>query len=143
MSSGVILKKKLNVYERANALANWLPPTFRFENQLVASSNVVDDLCLFDHIFDLTARTSRKMANKVSDPMVILGAQRMILGAELFSKRHEMGQLPKYQRSKRRHQKKLQNMPWYEELLLAQIIYSVVGLVCPRGEEQISGLRTV
>ena len=77
-------EKKLKVYERANALANWLPPTFRFENQLVASSNLVDDLCLFDHIFDLTARTSRKMANKVPDPMVILGAQRMILGAEFF-----------------------------------------------------------
>ena len=94
MSSRVILKKKLKVYERANVEGNWLPPTFRFENQLVASSNVVDDLCLFDHIFDLTARTSRKMANKVPDPMVILGAQRMILGAELFSEK-TAAQIPK------------------------------------------------
>ena len=83
MSSRVILNKKLKVYERSIVQGNWLPPTFRFENQLIASSNVVDDLCLFDHIFDLTARTSRKMANKVPDPMVIIVAERMILGSQL------------------------------------------------------------
>ena len=73
-----------------------------------------------------------KMANKVPDPMVIIGAQRMILGAQLsyFRKDMRWASCPNTKVIRKGIRRNLfwmpfliQNMPWYEELLLAQIIY--------------------
>ena len=92
---------------------------------------VFSDFC-GDHVFHLAARTSRKMANKVPDPMIIIVAERMILGTvRLFSEKDmRWASCPNTKVIRKGIRRNLfwmpfliQNMPWYEELLLAQIIY--------------------
>ena len=55
------------------------PPTFIFANLLPTSSNVVDNLCdcYLDFCGDHIRLTTTQMANKVPEPMEIIGAQCM------------------------------------------------------------------